>query len=191
MKTTIIAIIFILTAEVTMAQQELLSFDEHNKYIYYQIVELPGLNADTLETRGLNFLKTQFPRVKLKQETSLKSVKGEGKFLTYGGISVLKHENGEMSYLVSVEFKDQKYRFWLTDFVFTPYERDRYGNFVPKAGIEIPLESASSRLEKKELDSYLNETGTFCKQFGEKLKIYELNLPKQEESTKKVVTDKW
>jgi hypothetical protein len=102
-----------------------------------------------------------------------------------------KHENGEVVYQLNIEFKDQKYRFWLTGFVYTPYERDRYGNFVPKQGIEIPLEGAAAKLEKKELEACLNETGAFCKQFDDRLKAYLLNAPKKEENAKKVVTDKW
>ena len=90
-----------------------------------------------------------------------------------------------------MEFKDQKYRYWLTGFVFTPYQRDRYGNYVPQQGIDIPLENALSKFTKKDVDGYLDETGTFCKQFGDRLKLFIINAPKKEEITKKVVTDKW
>jgi len=192
MKTLLIGSLFILFAKMSFAQQDLLSFDEHNKYIYYQVVNLPGIAADTLRERGVYFLKTAYPKVSVKP-VGTDGLTGEGKFITYGGVSVMKHEKGEIAYLVNIEFKDQKYRFWLTNFVFTPYQRDRYGNFVSQLGVEIPLETASARLEKKELESYLDETGTFCKQFGDKLKSYMLKVPaqKKEETVKKVVTDKW
>ena len=113
--------------------------------------------------------------------------------MVYGGISVLKHEQGEIVYQVNIEFKDQKYRFWLTAFVFTPYQRDRYGNFVPQLGVDIPIEQGLSKLDKKDLDGYLDETGAFCKQFGDHLKNYLLKLPepKKAENVKKVVTDNW
>ena len=47
--------------------------------------------------------------------------------------------------------------------------------------------------DKKDLDGYLDETGAFCKQFGEHLKNYLLKLPepKKVENVKKVVTDNW
>ncbi|HWZ03261.1 MAG TPA: DUF4468 domain-containing protein [Mucilaginibacter sp.] len=192
MKTLLVGLVCILFAKITFAQQDLLSFDEHNKYIYYQVVNMPGLAVDTLHERGAYFLKTAYPKTAVKA-LNADALMGEGKFITYGGISVMKHEKGEMAYQVNIEFKDQKYRFWLTNFVFTPYQRDRYGNFVPQLGVEIPLETASTRLEKKELDGYLDETGAFCKQWGDKLKIYMLKVPaqKKEEPVKKVVTDKW
>ena len=191
MKKCFILILILFISKIAHAQQELLAFDEHNKYIFYQVIEMPGLNADSLHTRGLDFLKTISPKLKFKSTTSNLNVVCSGKFVTYSGLSLLKHETGEIDYALNVEFKDQKYRFWITDFIFTPYERDRYGNFVPKLGIEIPLETASAKLEKKELEVYLNETGVFCKQFGDRLKIYLQNLPKKEENIKKVVTDKW
>ncbi len=191
MKITIVALICILFGKVTFAQQDLLSFDEHNKYIYYQVADVPGLSVDTLHTRGINFLKAYYPKIKLKPVADGKNIAAEGKFLSYGGTSVLKHEKGEVTFTLNIEFKDQKYRFWLTDFVFTPYQRDRYGNFVPQQGIDIPLENAASKFEKKDVDAYLDETGAFCKQFGDRLKQFILNVPKKEEVVKKVVTDKW
>ncbi len=197
MKTILLSLVFVLFAKITVAQQGLLSFDEHNKYIYYQVADAPGLPQDTLHFRGLSFLKAYYPKSKLKPLTEGKIISGENKFLVYGGISVLKHEKGEIAYEFNIEVKDQKYRFWLTGFVFTPYQRDRYGNFVPQVGIDIPLENAITKLDKKELDGYLDETGAFCKQFGERLKQFILSPPKKEEiikkeeSTKKVVTDKW
>jgi len=191
MKIKILVIVFILFVKVSFAQQELLSFDEHNKYIFYQVTELPGLPSDTLHDRGIYFLKTLFPRIKFKPTTTLNDVGGEGKFLTYSVFALIKHESGEVNYHVNIEFKDGKYRFWLTDFIFVPYERDRYGNFVPKLGILIPLENVSAKLEKKESNDILNEVGAFCKQFGERLKIYMLNAPKNDEKGKKVVSDKW
>ena len=191
MKTKILAAVFILFAKYTFAQQELLSFDEHNKYIFYKVIDLPGINEDSLHSRTERFLKTVSPKLKLKAEPGKSGITCEGKLLTHGGLSLAKHENGEVAYQLNIEFKDQKYRFWLTDFVYTSYARDRYGNFVPQVGKEVPLEEAASKLEKKELNGCLNETGFFCKQFDERLKVYLINAPKKEETVKKVVVDKW
>jgi len=153
---------------------------------------MPGVPTDSLHLRGEYFLKTVYPKTVVKL-VGVDALEGDGKFITYGGFSVTRHEQGEVTYQINIEFKDQKYRFWLTDFVFTPYQRDRYGNFVPQQGVDIPLETAISKLDKKDLAAYLDETGAFCKQCGDKLKLYMLKVPvqKKEETTKKVVTDKW
>jgi hypothetical protein len=191
-KIVLLGFVFILFAKVTIAQQDLLSFDEHNKYIYYQVITMAGLPADSLHDRGLYFFKKAYPKTTLKSVTAT-GVEGDGKFLVYDGVSVLKHEKGEITYQVNIEFKDQKYRFWLTNFIFTPYVRDRYANFVPQQGIYIPLEDALAKLDKTDVAGYLNETGAFCKQLEDKLKLYMLRLPepKKEEPVKKIVTDKW
>ena len=192
MKYLIPVFLFLLVTKTAAAQQNLLSFDEHNKYIYYQVETMPGIPFDTLIQRGSKFLKTSYPKTMVKQDNTGKT-EGTGKFLVYGGLSVLKREKGEITYQVNIEYKDQKYRFWLTGFVFTPYQRDRYGNFVPQQGVDIPLEQAATKLDKKDVDGYLDETGAFCKQFGERLKTYlsKLPEPKKVEITKKVVTDNW
>jgi len=192
MKYLIPVFLFLLITKTAAAQQNLLSFDEHNKYIYYQVETMPGIPADTLMQRGLKFLKAAYPKTTVKQDNAVKT-EGVGKFLVYGGLSVLKHEKGEIAYQLNIEYKDQKYRFWVTGFVFTPYQRDRYGNFVPQQGIDIPLEQAMAKLDQKDAGGYLDETGAFCKQFGEKLKLYLSRLPepKKVETTKKVVTDNW
>lgn len=190
MKTLIIALALILFAKITIAQKELLSLDEHNQYIYYQVVDIPGKPVDTLTQRGLNFLKSIKLKVKVAATNSLAA---QGSFETVGGISILKHPNGQIAYTISIECKDQKYRYWITGFVFTPYVRDRYGNFVPQQGVEIPLETASSKLDKKDLDSYLDQTGMFCKNLGEQLKIYmlKISIVKKEVEPKKISTKDW
>ncbi len=194
MKTILLALVYLLVwLKITFGPSKAcLSFDEHNKYIYYQVADAPGLPQDTIHARGLSFLKTYYPKSKLKPSTEGKIISGENKFLVYGGISVLKHEKGEIAYEFNIEFKDQKYRFWLTNFIFYPIpRRDRYGNFVPQLGIDIPLETGLTKLDKRDVDGYLDETGAFCKQFGDRLKQFVLNAPKKEEGIKKVVTDKW
>lgn len=175
-----------------IAQQNLLSLDEHNKYIYYEVADMPGLDADSLQLKATQFLKSSFSKSPIKENTTGKTIAG-GKFLIYGSTGLFRHETGQVSYTLNMEFKDQKYRFWLTNFVCTPYQRDRYGNFVPDQGIDIPLESANDKFEKKQAESYLDQTGAFCKQFGQRLKAYLLASPTQKkvEIKRKTIPDKW
>ena len=182
----------LIAAEIANAQKSLLSLDEHNKYIYYQVVDRPGVSADSLQKSVAYFLKDMYPKNKSAQTTQY-ATNIKDKFLTY--TSLVKHENGEMAYSLTIECKEGKYRYWLTDFVFTPYEKNRYGVFVPVSGIEIPIENASSKLTQKDVDGYFDQTGAFCKQLGEKLKKYmaedhSVKKPDQQ-PVKKIVTDKW
>lgn len=191
MKELVLVLIIGFCVKMSAAQKEQLSLDEHDNYIYYQVVDMPGLSKDTLATRELHFLKRTYPGLKAVVNTN--QIIANGKFLIYDGTSILKHESGEIAYLLTIECKDQKYRYWLTRFTFTPYHRDRYGNFVPEPGKEIPLEKAPSKLNKKDADACLTQTADFCKEFGEKLKLSlsELRAPKKAMATNKVVTDNW
>ncbi len=163
--------------------------DEHNKYIYYQVVDMPHTPLDSLKANAAEFVRTEYPKIKTKESEGSTSI--ADKFLTYAAF--VKHETGEIDYNITIECKDHKYRYWLTDFVFTPYQKDRYGNFVPQQGISIPLENVYVKFDKKEATGYLDQTGAFSKKLGEKLKLYMTNAPapKKAEIVKKVVTDKW
>jgi hypothetical protein len=194
MKKILFILICALSTKAALAQKDLLAFNEHNKYIYYQVAELPGLPVDTLQARAVFFLKTAYPKNKIKQGEAGGNFTGTGTFLVLSGVTLAKHEDGEMLYTFYIECKDQKYRYWLTDFVFTPHKIDRYGNSVPEAGVDIPLESGLSKLDKKLLDGYLDQAGAFSKQFGEKLKQYMVKisaLPPKEVKKKVITTKDW
>jgi len=187
----IIAVCLLFTVSVH-AQAPVLALDEHNKYIYYEVVDLPGISADSLNKNSAYFTREEYPKNKSVQISNTSAVIRD-KFLTYA--SFVKHENGEIHYILNIECKDSKYRYWLTDFVFTPYQRDRYGVFVPVTGINIQLENASSKIDKKELAGYLDQTTIFCTQLREKLKKYmaegEKTKKLEQPPVKKIVTDKW
>jgi len=191
MKKILLLIAGLAVSGIASAQKSLLSIDESNKYIYYQVVDMPNIKADSLQKNMVMFMKEFYPKEKSLQITnSGASVKD--KFLTY--TSLIKHENGEMAYSLNVECKDGKYRYWVTDFVFKPYEKNRYGMFTPVNGLNIALEKASDKLQKKDLEGYFEQTGAFCKQLGDKLKKYMIEgrqQPKEDKPVKKLVTDKW
>ncbi|MGZ3814880.1 MAG: DUF4468 domain-containing protein [Mucilaginibacter sp.] len=193
MKRILFLIICLGITHISSAQKGLLALDEHNKYIYYKVADLPGISGDSLLKNAIGFVKLSYPKNKSIQE-SKESVVVNDKFLSYSTTAFVKHENGEITYTLKIECKDSKYRYWVTDFAFTPYERNRYGVFVPVNGISIPLEKAITKVYKKDLEGYLDQTGLFCKQLGEKLKQFmtEGHTPvKTDKPTPKIVTDKW
>jgi len=194
MKKIFIALLLLLSVKSAIAQKDLLSIDEHNKYIYYQVVPQPGLTIDTFQNRTAYFLKVNYPKNKINKGISAEDITGTGKLLMLTGISAAKHIDGEVSYTFNIEYKDQKYRYWLTDFVFTPYYVDRYGNSVPKLGIEIPLEDGTSKLEKGQLNNYSIQISNYSKQFGDRLKQYMLMIsaaPVKDNKKKVITTNNW
>ena len=191
MKRNLLIAILLLVTTIAYAQKPALSLNENNRYIYYEVVNVPAFSADSLTRNAVNFIRAAYLKNETKQITdTLISVKD--KFLNYS--AVIKHENGEMDYVLNIQCKDGRYRYWITDFVFIPYQRNRYGVFVPTPGIYIPLETAKAKLDKKDVEGYLNQTNTACKLLSDKLKQYMitgLNPKKAEQPVKKVVTDKW
>jgi hypothetical protein len=175
MKRIFIGLLLLLFAKTTFAQKDSLSFNEQNKYIYYHVVEQPGSTVDTLQTRALYFLKSAYPKTRIDKSSEPANITGNGIFLVYSGTTLVKSQDGQISYSCTIECKDQKYRYWLTDFVYTPYKTDRYGNSVPELGGDIALENAK-KFNKGQADNYLNQAGAFSKQFGDKLKQYMLKV---------------
>ncbi len=155
------------------AQADSLVMDENNKYLYYQVVEQRGTSADSLQMRALNFTKKAFAAKKLKFKDNAKEV-----IHAVGGVMVSKktlismHEDARIDYTMTIEVKDGRYRYWFTDFVIVPYQRDRYANFVPVSGKNIPLEKGLSSLAKKDFDSYTDKLLANIKDIGNSLKTY-------------------
>lgn len=155
------------------AQADSLVMDENNKYVYYQVVEQQGFSADSLQTRAVSFTKKAFTAKKLKFKDSSKGV-----IHAVGGVMVSKkslismHEDARIDYTMTIEVKDGRYRYWFTDFVMVPYQRDRYANFVPVSGKNIPLEKGLSSLSKKDFDSYTDKLMANIKDIGNRFKTY-------------------
>lgn len=181
MKRLIIVLLLALAGSAVYAQAQQtdsLGFDENNKYIYYQVAAQPGLNADTIYKRALNFLKTAYTKDKLKlkkQDDGKATLMGEGGFLVSKKALVSKHEDAKITYDITVEVKDGKYRYWLTNFVVIPYERDRYANFVPVNGKKTPLEHGLRVLGQKDLDDYLEKVLVNSRAIGSRLKNFILS----------------
>ena len=158
------------------------------------MIEQPGLTADTFQNRMQYFLKAVYPQNKINQPGTPGSISGTGKFLILTGITAAKHIDGEIGYTFYLEYKDQKYRYWLTHFVFTPYKVDRYGNPVPEQGLDVPLEEGSSKLDKNQFTNYLNKTGSYSIQFGDKIRQYMVKIPAgpaKDDKKKVIVTKDW
>ncbi|ASU35061.1 DUF4468 domain-containing protein [Mucilaginibacter xinganensis] len=196
MKKLIAVSVLVLLTTVAFAQKDSLAVDENNKYIYYQVVSQPGLPFDTLFNRALYFFKKAYPESALKLETVDKE---KGMFTASGYLLVSKktlltsHEDGAVSFSMRVDVKDSKYRYWLSDFVFNPYQRNRFNTYESVPGIYIPLEKPERKIEKKDLLAYLDGVLTGSRKIGATLKQFMLKTSslKKEVKLKKISTKDW
>jgi len=197
MKNILIALVCVLFVKSASAQTDSLAFDENDKYIYYQTVAQEGLSADTLYSRGLYFFKSAYPKNKLKLSTADKAqgvLVGNSGFLVSKKSFVTTHEDGEITYTLRVEVKDNKYRYWFTDFVYVPYQRNRYNVYEAVPGVTIPMEKAKDKLDKRDVAEFLNRMLLNSRKVGAVLKSYMLKisaLPKEQKKINKISTKEW
>lgn len=196
MKKVVIAVLLTMfSVGSVLAQTDTLALDDNNKIIYYQMVTQPASPADTLYNKVTLFLKKAYPKDRLKL---VKLDKANSTLSATGGVLVSKksmiamHEDASVGFNFVIEVKDNKYRYWFTDFVVTPYERDRYANFVPVAGKSYPIEKASGKLSTDDYNGYLKKIVANCREIGVILKSYTNNKPiAVKQAQKKTVPKEW
>lgn len=188
----LIVFILLLACRLAAAQTEGLATAENGKYVVYQVDELPGAPAKTLFERclaglkknykGKNFQLTPYP-------DTLVAVKG--KIMVYTSQSAVRREDGDVAFTLRVEFKEGRYRYLFTDFIFSPYQRNRYGTFEPAPGKDMTLEEANEKIGKKRFDEYADQILKYCRQLGSNLKVYAAGPQKSAENKKRVDTKNW
>ena len=155
------------------AQSEnVLPVDDQGKFIYYEVVELKNTPKDSLKSRVLDFLKKKNAPLKFKSIQGDTAFLATGKLIINKTLLVMSHPSGEVLYNFRAEVKEGKYRFWMSDFSFIPYQRDRYGNFVANTTVGIPLENIPGKTEKAQWVAYQVQTATYAKDFAIKFKQF-------------------
>jgi hypothetical protein len=192
MRTILVALICLLFGSVAYAQKDSLQLDENNRYVYYHVVDKPGLTADTLYNRLKLYVRSpSFKSADVKLTPSQITVTGN--FLVYNGSSVMRKESGAVTFELFIETRDQKYRYKVYNFIFTPYIRDRFNNMVPAAGGGLPIEKLQAKYTKKDVINIMAQVGSFSTTTGQKLQLYAEKVPSSPQNTpvKQVDTKKW
>ncbi len=172
---------------------EPLALDENGKLIYYEVVTIGNAKKETLKNRALDFVKKQSKEIKLKSTPGDSTLIGTGKLIINKTLLVMGHPSGEVAYQFQVDVKEGKYRFWLTNFSFIPYQRDRYGNFVASTTKGTPLEENPGKLNEGQWKEYKSQTAKYAKEFADKFKhsMSSDATVKPVKEQKKVVRKEW
>ena len=193
MKYLSLLIFFVILAKFSFAQEAtVLPKDETGKFTYYEVVNTK-IKEDSLTFRLLDFLAVNRKEIKLKSTGTSKLTLASGKIVIQKSITVISHPSGEINYQFNFETGEGKYRFWLTDFEFIPYQKDRYGNFVPTTTIGIPLEREPKKSNAQQWEDYHLQAAKYAADFAKRLKDHlvhktKLTLPSTE---KKVISKTW
>jgi hypothetical protein len=148
----LLAVLFTLFGYI-LQQQAPFPVDERGKYTFQEVTEIHGMDQKALFENGKSFLK------KLKVLNSKKNylsvdndnftITNKGSFYVYQHGSVNRAIDGAVEYDLTLEIKDGRYRYTITNFIFNEYKRNRYGKFEPINGKYMPLETEVSNLNKK------------------------------------------
>ncbi len=169
----ITALLFlIISSSFCLAQNKLLPVDEQGKFIYFELVEAKGVPIEVLKERVSSFLKQPYKDLKFKIINGDTAFVASGKFVINKTLLVMSHPSGEVLYHFQAEVKESKFRFWLSDFNFVPYQRDRYGNFVAGTNKGIPLENNPGKLNAAQWKEYQNQAARYAYQFAGDFKAY-------------------
>lgn len=151
--------------------ESVLPVDERGKFIYYEVVNTKT-SKDSLNIRAVDYLKKQNKELKYKSAQGDTAFVASGKIVINKTLLVVGHPSGEVLFDFQVEIRDGKYRFWLTDFNFIPYQRDRYGNFVASTSIGTPLENNPGKLNAAQWKEYQVQTTKYAKELAVKFKVH-------------------
>ena len=193
MKFLTLGLLFFLTTT-GFSQDKPLSNDDRGKLIFYEVVESKDVSKGSLNDRVTAFFKKTGKSLKVQSAEADSVTVASGKFVIHKTALVMSRPSGEVLYNFYVETKNGKYRFWLTDFRFIPYQRDRYSNFVPSTTVATPLEHKPGKLNAAEWSGYVKATTREVNAFALRFKDAMLNkhvvLP-VEKTVPVVPTQKW
>jgi len=162
--------LFLLSAGPAVAQEKtFLPVDESGKYTFMEIGTVKALSKAALSANVKRFFKSNSKSLKVVKEEKDSLFSGKGKMVIQKGIGGVGHPSGQADYTISIALKDGKYRLLMTDFVITPYQRDRYGNFVPLA-VSTPLERTPDQLGKAEWEANMAFIAAESKKIAARLK---------------------
>ena len=151
-----IFILLYIFATPVFAQNVDFQLNEIGKYEFTDVVELKGMDKDQLYAQGEKFMKkikVLHSREKnFKPDKANYQIANRGSFYVYRLGSVKKGIAGAVEYDITLDFKDDKYRYRITNFRFNEYKKNRYGKYEPVKGKYTPLEVEASSLNKKEWD---------------------------------------
>lgn len=151
------------------AQTASLPVDERGVHTFLEISSLSAAEKQTMPANVKRFFKSNAKALKLRSSKGDTAFTGTGKMILTKSTAGIGHPTAEVNYNILVELRENKYRLILTDYIVTPYERDRYANFVPST-IKYRLEDKPGKLNQGEWEGNMKYIITESSKLSEKLK---------------------
>jgi hypothetical protein len=176
------------------AQTNLVLNDE-NKLMYHKVTNLLTTDTTQQALNAAGFLKKQYPELKISQ-ANIKGgrVTGAGKMLVYRKGLLAGQEEGQFTYTLTLDFKPDRYRLIVTNLLYKPLKRTRYGTFSAAEGVETPAEKLEGKLSDNTYKNYTNQLYSYSAYLSQQLNDY-LISPEGKKGTpatrEKVSTKNW
>ncbi|WP_020526533.1 DUF4468 domain-containing protein [Flexithrix dorotheae] len=129
-------ITFYEVVEVDSVKKEVLL---NNAFQYLAGLHLPELNATHKKKKNPKKIDKKIAGLPIELDSAVGKVQSRYAFKVYKG-EYAKHADGEISYNLTIEVKEGRYRYIFTNFIFQPYSLNRYGKYTAVSGIYKPLE---------------------------------------------------
>lgn len=165
-------IILLVVFHSLQAQEALLPREESGHIVFYEVVEADSFTQAQLLENARQFARKTLGKKKVKpvQTDSVASIAvKDASFNVYKKI-ITQRADGIIHYNFKLEAKEGKYRYFFSDFKFQPYERNRYGKFVPVSGKYKPLEE-DFKGNKKDWEDHKESVATTIHSQIEELKM--------------------
>lgn len=174
-----------------LCAQNTLQLDQHGKYIYYEIIDKQN-QQDSLTLKAQDFALRYFKEVKTEICTDSAKIIGVGIFQLNRKALVSVIPEAYISYKFGMVIKLAKYKFWFTDFTFTPVLRDRFGSYQPVTGIHINLETYGQKTNQRKWKEYVSDTYELSSEIAERLKQkLSQSLPTPNQIKRNISTADW
>ena len=191
MKNIILLLVALSAGTVSYGQKALLSLNEKNQYTYFVVKPVPANpNKQALSA----YIKKADTGVEFLEVNNEGGIEGKGIVLVYKQGLVTGQEEGQLAYNLTIDFKDDKYRLIMTDFKFTPYQRNRYGVFAPVNNIGTPLEKMEGKVTAKQMNAYLDKLGSYGAKLSQQVTDYLTNpaaIKAKTNGLRKIDTKNW
>jgi hypothetical protein len=170
MKLSFLSLLLLLAGSGAFSQEKTLPMDESGKYTFLEVAELPLVSRTVMAANARRFFKSNSKSLKLGGTEKDSIFYGTGKMIIQKTAVGIGHPSGDATYTVNVALRDGKYRLILSDFILTPYERDRYSNYVPGT-MRTPLETEAGKLNKAEWEANMAAVALGARKLADKLKL--------------------
>ena len=151
--------------------------DTSGKITFVEVVEADSMRKEELFQNATLWFEGFKKKVKTKmtrfEKDSINSkLSGDFQFMVYSQSGILSKTSGAVSYTLTIEMKDNRYRYVFTDFIFHHYKQNRNYEYV-ETGVTKPLEEVQAKGWQKLWDSHrltaYNKTGEEIKSLKTKI----------------------